>query len=319
MSAPNPAPEPGPSTAPVPKSLSGKGNVTLAGTLFATDLDGTLLDETSQVSDQSARMLNEAIGRGAQVTVATARTPATVSRLLSEVNLRLPLVVMTGAALWDPVSDRYLHTCFHRERDVRSLIDIYRRHGLPTFTYTLRDHRIHIHHIGPLSDAERQFIDERLDSPYKTFHVPDDGESRLPERLDNVLLMFALQPAGPAAEAYAEIKTLPGINTVFYHDLFDPSTAFIEAFPEEATKAKGLGRLRAHIGAERLVAYGDNFNDLPMFRAADEAVAVGNAVEEVRREATRTIGPNTADSVARDILEQARLISAAPTPGDEAQ
>ena len=40
-------------------------------TLYVSDLDGTLLNEHSQVSAESAAMLNEAIGRfGAQFTCA---------------------------------------------------------------------------------------------------------------------------------------------------------------------------------------------------------------------------------------------------------
>lgn len=54
------------------------------------------------------------------------------------------------------------------------------------------------------------------------------------------------------------------------------------------------------------MVFGDNLNDLPMMRVADTAVAVGNALPEVREEAAVTIGPNSADSVARFILEDHR-------------
>lgn len=272
--------------------------------LYVTDLDGTLLDSESRITPESAEMLNRAIEAGADFTIATARTPATVSSIIKDLRLRLPLVVMTGAAIWDPASDRYLHVCFHSEEDVKELIRVYRRHSLSTFIYTLRDHKIHIYHIGPLSEAERTFIDERHDNPYKTFHIPEDGESRLPDHLDNVVLMFALQPVGKAGTAYPDIKKVGKVNSVFYPDLFNPEIAFIEAFPEEATKAKGIARLRKMIGAERVVAFGDNVNDIPMLREADEGIAVENAVGGLKREADKIIGANTSDSVAREILNR---------------
>ena len=59
-------------------------------TLYVSDLDGTLLNSHSIVSDASARMLNTAIASGAHFTVATARTPATAIHLLSEIDMRLP-------------------------------------------------------------------------------------------------------------------------------------------------------------------------------------------------------------------------------------
>ena len=51
-------------------------------TLYVSDLDGTLLDNTSRVSPATSAMLNETIAGGALFTVATARTPATVQPLL---------------------------------------------------------------------------------------------------------------------------------------------------------------------------------------------------------------------------------------------
>ncbi len=50
--------------------------------LFVTDLDGTLLNRDSRVSDESARIISMLSRRGVMITVATARTPATVDTLL---------------------------------------------------------------------------------------------------------------------------------------------------------------------------------------------------------------------------------------------
>ncbi len=50
------------------------------------------------------------------------------------------------------------------------------------------------------------------------------------------------------------------------------------------------------------MAFGDNINDLPMMREADLAVAVSNALPEVKDAADIVIGANTDDAVARFIL-----------------
>ena len=60
-------------------------------TLYISDLDGTLLDDTSMISDESARLLDDAIRHhGAVFTIATARTPATV----------MPIMRRLPAATW---------------------------------------------------------------------------------------------------------------------------------------------------------------------------------------------------------------------------
>jgi len=41
--------------------------------------------------------------------VATARTPSTVAILLKDVEARLPFIVMTGAAVWNPLDKTFSH------------------------------------------------------------------------------------------------------------------------------------------------------------------------------------------------------------------
>ena len=52
------------------------------------------------------------------------------------------------------------------------------------------------------------------------------------------------------------------------------------------------------MGFEKLVVFGDSLNDVSMFRIADEAYAVANAMEELKQIATGVIGSNEEDAVA---------------------
>src|SRR6185369_2849131 len=73
-----------------------------------------------------------------------------------------------------------------------------------------------------------------------------------------------------------------------------------------ATKARAISALRsAHgfVDAE-LVVFGDAENDLDMFHGADLAVAVDNAVPELRRLASHIVESNVADGVTRWLQRQ---------------
>ena len=76
-------------------------------TLYVTDMDGTLLDLYSRVSPESASIIHRLSREGALITVATARTPATVVPLMRDCHTFVPYVTMTGAALWNPVDGKY--------------------------------------------------------------------------------------------------------------------------------------------------------------------------------------------------------------------
>ena len=76
--------------------------------LYVSDLDGTLLDKNAQVSEYTSATLNELISNGMDFTVATARTNATVSKILSGLTLRLPVILMNGVLIYDNIKGRYI-------------------------------------------------------------------------------------------------------------------------------------------------------------------------------------------------------------------
>ena len=80
----------------------------------------------------------------------------------------------------------------------------------------------------------------------------------------------------------------------------------LEIYPEGCTKASALARVMEMTGARRIVSFGDNINDVPMFRISAESCAVANAVPEARAAATRVIGANTENGVARWLAEHWR-------------
>lgn len=278
-------------------------------TLYVSDLDGTLLAPEGKLSQTTVTLLNHALYRGAMISIATARTPATVSSLMSGVDFRLPLVVMTGAALWDKSTGEYSDVQYFRPQQVKQIVEAYTapKEG-GSFLYTLVPDNtgrmiMQIYHIGPINDIEHGFMMERISSPFKRFIVPENGLSELPDPIGDAVLFFGMRPNAVADEILARLRKIEGINPMFYHDWYGDRITEIEAFPQGATKAKAIKRLQRRVGADRLVVFGDNLNDLSMMEIADWSVAVSNAVPEVKAAADEVIGSNAGDSVARFILE----------------
>ncbi|MEU5724967.1 HAD family hydrolase [Micromonospora sp. NPDC047738] len=81
---------------------------------------------------------------------------------------------------------------------------------------------------------------------------------------------------------------------------------WLEIHAAGGTKALAARRLADELGTGRMIAFGDNVNDVPLFGVADELCAVANAVPELRALATRTIRSNDEDGVARWLEECVR-------------
>ena len=95
------------------------------------------------------------------------------------------------------------------------------------------------------------------------------------------------------------------MDCAFYLDVYNGEW-YLEVFSHKASKYNAVRFIREKYGFERVVAFGDNLNDLSMFEAADVKVAVGNAREELKAAADIVIGPNTEEGVARWLTENYR-------------
>lgn len=268
-------------------------------TLYVSDLDGTLLDNTSRVSPGTEAMLNEAISAGALFTVATARTPATVQTLLNGIGMELPAIVMTGAGQWDLREQRFRSITTIPEADADRIAEAFAQVSLRPFTYCVSgDSFINVYHSETMSRRELSFYEERRHLALKRFHL-----GQQPARRDRVALFFATGPEKLVADVCGALQKVTECSVSWYKDVITPDTGLIDIYAPGVSKAKAVKELAAQVGATRIVVFGDNLNDLPMMRVATVSVAVDNAFPEVKETAHVTIGPNSAHSVARFILD----------------
>lgn len=271
--------------------------------LYATDLDGTLLGENAGLSAHTSRVYRALQQRGAHITYITARTPATAEGIMAEVEPQLPAVVMTGAAIWDPVKRAYAQVIYHQPDNVRTIVRICREMGVTPFVYTLPfgSNQLVVYHEAERLDAiQETFVEDREVSDLKRFelHRPLPAESEV-----QVVLFFAMGDPELIRATADRVREATDCYVSWYPDTYHPGVALLEIFGKGVSKAAGMQRLRRMLGADKVVAFGDNLNDIPMLQAADTGVAVANAHPQVRAIADVVIGSNTEDAVIRYIRD----------------
>ena len=105
------------------------------------------------------------------------------------------------------------------------------------------------------------------------------------------------------APIYEKAKEYKGWESMFQKDTYRDEF-WLEICPQNCTKAKTILKLKEQLGYEKLVVFGDSLNDISMFRIADEAYAVSNAIDELKQIATGVIGSNEEDAVVKFLKEQ---------------
>ena len=229
-------------------------------TLYITDLDGTLLDACSQVSQRSAAIISELSRKGAMISVATARTPATVDRLLSHTYTTIPFITFTGATMWDRTSRRYIDPQLIGQPVRDRILAILAAEGIHPFIYTIApDSIIHAYYSGPVNHAVRKFADERSRLELKRMHI---NTEKMPYGTEPILI-FALGPLESLQRAASRLEASECCSFSCYPDIFNPANGYLEIFDRGVSKASAVRRR-----------------------------------ERRKESADVVIGPNTADSVA---------------------
>ncbi|MBR3972237.1 MAG: HAD hydrolase family protein, partial [Ruminococcus sp.] len=162
--------------------------------------------------------------------------------------------------------------------------------------YLMNDEEKFIYSESVVSDNVKRFVKTREEDSRRLEVSGDFGDM-----LRGDIFYFAfMEPKEKLLPIYEFLKNK--CNCLFQPDNYTDNW-FLEVMPKAATKANGVLCLKEMVGADRLVVFGDGYNDMELFRVADESYAVANAVDELKNMATAVIGSCDEDAVARWLIE----------------
>lgn len=264
-------------------------------TLYIADLDGTLLRNDQTFSDHTVDTLNRLISRGMLFSVATARGTIGMQLVhLDRIQFRAPVILLGGVLQYDMARRRITHSCEMGPTTVDAILQACRDLGREPQLYRRRGNEVHIYYTN-LAPQEEAFI-HRTDQNGRTFTHYYHQVSHL---RSSPAIFFSCQGTyAMQSELYARLEAIPGIRVVLYADTYMEDNWFLEICREDADKGHAVRRLSQRIRAQRIVAFGDNRNDIPLFREADLALCVANATAEAKAAADLVIPSNEEDGVA---------------------
>lgn len=269
-------------------------------TLYISDLDGTLLDRNDRIPPFTAEILNRLMSRGMLFTFATARSWHSAHIVTEGLSPGLPWIVHNGAFLCDGHTGARTEEAFFTHAQREDILMRCAKLALWPLCY------------GILAGEEKVFyLRDKTQHPGMEHYIDSrKGDQRLTP-VDSLYALLQgetyyftfIRDKAALIPLWEQVKDLPWLNLTFQRDLYREEY-WLEITPKEATKAQAALRLKKRLGCDKLIAFGDAMNDLPLFYAADESYAVENAMPEVKAAATAVIGSNEDSGVARFLMER---------------
>ena len=260
--------------------------------LIALDLDGTLLTTDKRVTERNLATLQRASEQGIFIVPVTGR----IFRGLPQAVLDWPFlkyaILSNGAAIYDVLNDKMLCRAeipLAQALEIMSWLD-----GQPLI------YDCYMEGQGYMTEAMWQQIDAYAASPIVAEYMKSI-RTPVPE-----LKAHIRARGSDIQKIQAFCRDTDTQRRLLGHFPF-PNIAVSSSVPrnveinrEDATKGRALLALAEHLGLrrEQTMAFGDGLNDITMIKSAGIGVAMGNAVDEVKRVADEITATNDEDGVA---------------------
>ena len=270
--------------------------------LFITDLDHTFLHSNQSVSIFSKQIWNEK-SQHALLSVATARSFSKTQEFLEGLELNLPLILLDGAMI--ATTDKKLISLNTLSKELSdAIIEESSRFGIYPYVIALKDKKTldESFDIPPILNYYQKFlVENHYTSDKRIVHKKriegDDNTLKLVYMGEESLLRPLSIHLKNVFGSQIEVKLSPENYMKCY---------FLTILHPLSDKAHALLKVHEYLNHDikETTVFGDSINDIGMFRLAGNAVAVSNALEEVKQEADIILKESNDENAVAKYLQQ---------------
>lgn len=250
--------------------------------LFATDLDGTLLDREDGIHPRDFAAIERARERGVIVTIATGRLTSRTHPIARALRLDAPLVCADGGVLACSLTERILERRPLSLPVIDRALEVLDRHGLSRFIFT--HDAIHSCERGRAHHAYVRGWAHAITAHAELHRAP---AWRIPDELP--VMVVGIGHASDIDHAHEALADLRCQLDIIVFDIADARV--IRIMHKSASKGAALLALAEQLGVkpEDVAVAGDWYNDLSMFAVAGHSFAMPHAPPVVKAAAKHVL------------------------------
>ena len=271
--------------------------------LVVFDLDGTLLNRESSISDYTSETLRLLSDRDIAYTVATGRTLHGARAILDGHRFHLPQAYKNGVMIWHPEAQSFSAGATLTPGELDNVVRACLTQGLTPFVYTLdEDDGSTVYHSPTLTDVERELI--------RSFGIGDVVKVRALNELPADATITHVNAIGNGDAIKSVLRSVhdePHLVAYSGIALEGEQWRWLDVHHSDASKGGAIETMKRLLGVESVICFGDSDNDLSMFETADESYAPANANDRIKSAATAVIGHHDDEGIARFLRERFAL------------
>lgn len=221
--------------------------------LFISGLDDTLLSMNDSLLPYSKVELNRMIQEGANFTLSTQRSPASLVDVAREVKLKWPVIAMDGAVLYDTRENAYLKVYLISNHTVRIVAEVFDSIGVHYFINSLLGDTVLTYCSEEQTEIEAQIYEKYRKSPYRHYvkaQLPNEQDAISMMIVDNEEKIAEICEYLQKQECLCKLK----INIQEVKDF--PGYFYLRIYNKNALKKNMIQYLKDYVECDQVVTFG---------------------------------------------------------------
>lgn len=239
------------------------------------DVDGTLIPNTQH--GMPSQKVIAAINKASSIIpigIATARSQPTVMHIVKSARFTAPCIITGGAQIFDPITTKIINEVHLRVQDVFDIIQ----------------------------------IGKRFDIQFTAADAGYDEEIRVTDAYQPIRPLDIYSQMIPIAKAQEFIAQISHIPTVEAHKALgweESKKVHVTITHPQASKQHGIVYVADKLGIDpsEIIGIGEGYNDFSFLMACGLKVAMGNAIDAIKKIADY-VAPTVADDGVADVIKK---------------
>ncbi len=221
--------------------------------LFVSGVDDTILTKEMTLTSYSKVELNRLIDDGMKFTISSMRTPASIREALPGVHIKIPVIAMDGAVLYDMNENAYLQKYTMSHDQAQFMTEQLKKYEVAYFANTVVDDLLVIYYESLSNKSMQGVYDRRRKSLYRNYVKTDQPV------YENIVYFFCVDTMEKLQKFYDAMQELQEVSQ--YRFVLNKSQYFegygnIKIYHKDATRENMLEQLKKHMEVEETMTFG---------------------------------------------------------------
>lgn len=221
--------------------------------LFLSGIDDTLLSPLGEVSAYSRVELNRMIENGIKFTVSTIRTPASLLDPMRGINLKLPVIAMDGAALYNIADNSYEKVYVISQGYSFEIQEYLISEDIDFFTNVVMDDVLLIYYRDSNNSYYNELIKKLRKSPYRNYIKKNDI---VEHEVVYFMIIDTIEKNNKLLESFKNQSIFDDLKVTVTNSAEIEGCSQIKIYNKNATKENMVDYLKEKLDVEKIVTFG---------------------------------------------------------------